>query len=124
VHDGGGLHAITPVLVDEGTTACPRGLRRNHTMNRRAVRLAVGLWCLAIVYGVATMTDHWSDIEASQAGPAISSMEEASSPGEPLEEAVAFAKDFLLQGFPYTTIRAFLLGASIASHHGREKPVR
>ena len=93
-------------------------------MKHRAVRLALGMWCLAIVYGVTTVTDHWRGSEASQAGPVITSPEEVSSPEDLLEETIAFANEFLLQGFPYTTIREFLLRESVASHHGREKPVR
>jgi hypothetical protein len=93
-------------------------------MKRRTVRLAVGVWCLAIVYGMTTLQDHWSASEASQAGPVITLLEEGSPLGEPIEEAVAFTKEFVLQGFPYTTIREFLLGASVAPPHGRDKPVR
>lgn len=93
-------------------------------MKRRAVRLALGMWCLAIVYGMTTVTDQWCGSEASQTGSVITSREEMSSPEEPLEEAIAFAKEFLLQGFPSATIRDFLLRASVASHDGRETPVR
>jgi hypothetical protein len=93
-------------------------------MKRRAVRLAVGVWCLAIVYGVTTLQDQWSASEASQAGSVISWMEEVSPPGEPLEETVTFVKEFVLQGLPYTTVRKLLFGASVDSHAGREKPAR
>jgi hypothetical protein len=93
-------------------------------MKHRAVRVALGLWCLALVYGVTTATDHWHGSAASHAGPVITSREEVSSPEALLEEAIAVANQFLLQGFPYTIIRAFLLGESVTSHHGREKPVR
>jgi hypothetical protein len=93
-------------------------------MKRRAVRLALGMWCLAIVYGVTTVTDQWRGSEASQADLVITSWEDVSSPEERLEEALVFAKEFLLQGFPSATIRDFLLRASVASHHGREKPAR
>jgi hypothetical protein len=93
-------------------------------MKRRTVRLAVGIWCLAIVYGVTTLQDQWSASEASQAGPVIRAMEEVSPPGESLEETVTFVKDFLLQGSPYTTLRQFLFGASVDSHDDRPKPAR
>jgi hypothetical protein len=76
------------------------------------------------VYGVTTVTDQWRGSEASQDGLVITSREEVSSPEELLEETITVAKKFLVQGFPYTTIREFLFKESVASHHDREKPVR
>jgi hypothetical protein len=93
-------------------------------MKRRTVRLALGLWCLAIVYGMTIMTDQRHDSEASQTGPVITSQEEVSAPEELLDETIAVAKEFLLQGFPSATIREFLFRESVASHYGRETPVR
>jgi hypothetical protein len=93
-------------------------------MNRRAIRLAVGLWCLAIVYGVTTLQEQWGASEAWQGDPEITSVEEVAQPVDNLEDTSVFVKDFLLQGSAAHTLRELLFGMSSDLPRGREKDPR
>jgi hypothetical protein len=93
-------------------------------MKRRAVRLAVGLWCLAIVYGATSLQEQWGASDAWQGDPEITSVEKVSQPADNLEDTFVFAKDFLLQGSAAHTLRELLFGVSRDLPHGREKHPR